>query len=695
MTMMIVGVDIGTESTKVVLGEEGSFEIVRNDVGGHSTPTTVSLVDRQPRSVGMNTTAHNNNNSVSHLNRLLSGELPLENGNDDLLSPFYSFWKDGKLQPLVYQGASTDFSTAALMGMLLSKIKENAKATYARLNPELMELPPVSLSLVCPPDLSEPAQNELIDAAICAGVGHVQLLDRSVAYQAAYTRKFPHHVDKYVMIVDMGHSDTTISLLGPAPGSGETKEGEEEPTPPSMKPLVCHRQKGLGAGAVDVRLWNHFQSTKLPNVTPNSRGGQRLLTAMVNLKVLLSQLPEGNVTVENVGPNETDVKLEGSRSLLMELCEAEAQALTSLVEKTLMDGGIEANQLYSVEVVGGGCRMPWVKKVLEQATHMATLSYTLDDTSAAMGAALPTTIVMAQRNEDEPLTELQMALRQAEEQMALADQELQQKSSILNQMESHILGLRSAKHEKHGTLLSEELFTYLDATEDWIFSEEADDANLESLQAKWNDVQSRTDELARDYKGKIEAERNAKEAEMEAEAKQAQKERIGEEEDEEDHDNRRLPKKRRMEIVMKNKKEGGELFSDGNFKFAAARYAKALSHCAKFVDLNPEDAKEVNDVRLTLNLNLALAYMKMENPDQALRYANDALVIDENHGKALYRRASVYFEKKNWEGASKDLKKALISTPDDKALLKLLEKVDAQIKRQKLKEKKMAQKMFG
>ena len=75
MTMMlIVGVDIGTESTKVVLGEEASFEIVRNDVGGHSTPTKVSLVDRQPRSVGMNTTSHNNN-SVSHLNRLLSGDI--------------------------------------------------------------------------------------------------------------------------------------------------------------------------------------------------------------------------------------------------------------------------------------------------------------------------------------------------------------------------------------------------------------------------------------------------------------------------------------------------------------------------------------------------------------------------------------------------------------------------------------------
>jgi len=595
--MMMIGVDIGAESTKVVLGEEGSFEIVRNDVGGHSTPTTVAFVERQPRSVGRKTSS-NTNNSVSHLNRLLSGELTMDendNGKSDLLSPFYPFWKDGQLQPLTYQGTSTNFSNVALLGMLLSKIKDNAKTTYARLvggESSTMDLSPICLSLVCPPDLSDEGQQEFIDAAFCAGIDHVQLIDRSVAYQAAYIRKFPQHVDKYVMIVDMGHADTTVSLLGPSSSEKvpvenvveETKDGEEvspdatvSPPPPlSMKALVCHRKKGLGAGTVDVRLWNHFQSTKLPTLTPHSRGGQRLLTAMINLKELLSQLPEGNVTVENVGPNDTDVKLEGSRKLLVELCEEEAQSLKGLIEDTMKVAGIEADQLYSVEVVGGGCRMPWVKTVLEQVTGMSTLSYTMDDTSAAMGAALvsPTTTtttttttsnVMAQRTPEDLPTEQQIVLRKAEEQMVKDDQELEQKSSILNQMEAHILGLRSAKHETHGELLPTELFTYLDSTEDWIFSEEADNSTLQDLETKWTEVKSKTDEFSKDYNDKIDLDRKAKEAEMEAEARLAQKEREGEEEDEEDHDNRRLPKKRRMEIVMKNKKEGGELFADGNF----------------------------------------------------------------------------------------------------------------------------------
>ena len=132
---------------------------------------------------------------------------------------------------------------------------------------------------------------------------------------------------------------------------------------------------------------------------------------------------------------------------------------------------------------------------------------------------------------------------------------------------------------------------------------------------------------------------------MEEEAKKGQNERDTEEEgDDDDHDNRRLPKKRRMEIVMKNKAEANELFSDGNYKFAAARYTKALSHCAKFVDLNPDDVTEVNALKLSLNLNLALAYLKLDNPDQALRVCNDALAIDENSAKALHRRASIYYE---------------------------------------------------
>eukprot|EP00957_Ditylum_brightwellii_P009126 690026-Ditylum_brightwellii.AAC.1 len=134
----------------------------------------------------------------------------------------------------------------------------------------------------------------------------------------------------------------------------------------------------------------------------------------------------------------------------------------------------------------------------------------------------------------------------------------------------------------------------------------------------------------------------------EEECAKAEKAANSKDEDEEDHDNRCLPKKRWMEVVMKNKNE--------------------------FYDLTPEDKEEIKSVKLSLNLNLALVYFNT---------------------KVLFRQATIYFEKKKCDDAKKDLDTAGKTTPDNKAIQKLQTRLEEQIKRQKAKEKNMAQTFFG
>ena len=83
-----------------------------------------------------------------------------------------------------------------------------------------------------------------------------------------------------------------------------------------------------------------------------------------------------------------------------------------------------------------------------------------------------------------------------------------------------------------------------------------------------------------------------------------------------------------MRLVVKNKEEGTELFKGGNFRPAAARYHKSLSHAAKFFDLGPEDEKEVKNIKTLLYLNLASCYIKLENWDQVVRNCDFALELD-------------------------------------------------------------------
>jgi molecular chaperone DnaK (HSP70) len=700
---VVVGIDIGADSTKVVLGSNFGCEIVRNEVGGHSTPSAISFSGKL-RQIGQ-TANVKSKNSVIQVNRLLAGEM--EDG--DKFQEFYQFEFDGGLvSNLEYDGSIRSFEASAVVAMVLGKIQTSVKATMKRILSDESESVEYEYAISVGPDMQDPAKADLLDAAYAAGMDKARIVKSSLSYAYCYQRKFPEHLaagsGNSILIIDMGKTQTSAVVVGapPAPeGAGKEEEEEQEPQALISKPIVrssC-RHKALGAGLMDIRLWEHFQSSfpALASVKKKSSAGQRLLDGSQKLKHLLSQLPEAEVTVENVGENDADLKLKGTRQKLAELFQADASALTDLIQKVLQEADVE--KLLAVEVIGGGCRIPLVKDAIMASvedTNVASLSYSLDDTSAALGAALvgedasnpPEAMVV---NKDK-----RTKMREAEQTMATLDQDMQVRADTMNKIEAHVLEMRSARHGKHGSLLPSTLEAFLDDVENWIFSEEAEQASKDDVLAKLEATMEKTDELAKDYLDALQKERDAKDREMEAEAKLAQEERAGEQEGEEDdHDNRRLPKKRRMEIVMKNKAEANELFSDGNFKFAAARYTKALSHCAKFVDLSPADTEEVNGVKLSLNLNLSLAYLKLQNSDQALRVCNDALAIDDNNTKALYRRASVYYERKNWDSANKDVKKATTLAPDDKAINKLQDRIDAQIKRQKLKEKKMAKKMFG
>jgi hypothetical protein len=59
----------------------------------------------------------------------------------------------------------------------------------------------------------------------------------------------------------------------------------------------------------------------------------------------------------------------------------------------------------------------------------------------------------------------------------------------------------------------------------------------------------------------------------------------------------------------------------------------------KFFDLSPEDEEEVKTVRLSLYNNVAQCYLKLQNWDAAIRNCNEALTVDADNAKALYRRA--------------------------------------------------------
>jgi heat shock protein 4 len=299
--VVVVGVDIGSESIKVVLGSKTfDCEIVRNEVGGHTTPNLISF-SATSRQIGQTANAKSKN-AVFQINRLVTEEISQDDDTDDYFpfQAFYPFEFDhttGMVHNLDYNGSMRSFSSSALLAMLFGNIHTNVQAAVHRITntnatttttDEWEYHYVVSIGHNTTPK----AQDEWLDAAYAAGISKVKLVERSVCHKYCYQRKFPDHFsnndnnnDNAVVVVDMGHTQTTVAVIGTTAATTQKKEDNmddndntNEP-PPVAVVLSCVRHKSLGAGLVDIRLWDHFQ---IPGVPKNARGGQRLLDGTKN-----------------------------------------------------------------------------------------------------------------------------------------------------------------------------------------------------------------------------------------------------------------------------------------------------------------------------------------------------------------------------------------------------------------------------
>jgi tetratricopeptide (TPR) repeat protein len=238
----------------------------------------------------------------------------------------------------------------------------------------------------------------------------------------------------------------------------------------------------------------------------------------------------------------------------------------------------------------------------------------------------------------------------------------------------------------------------LDAADSWLYEFEpqpgASAAPLEALRARLAELDDALAPLLAPYRAKLEAERSKTEAALESEAAAAAAE-LAAAGGKDDLDSRKLPKAERMRKVDMNKQEGNSLFKDGNIEAASLRYIRALQHCDKFFDLGPQDEREVDALKLSLHLNLAQCHLKLSAWKECAKSANAALAIDANSSKALYRLAFAQENLKEFDEAKANLLKAAALEPNDTAIPKLLERVNAQLKREQDKRKAMAKKMFG
>jgi len=713
-----IAIDIG-DSCKVATASADQpcvSKLLSNDLSNMATPSVVGFGAGGVRTIGeaaASQLAQNRQNTVDRIAELLSPdalpeELPFEAGVDGVVVAF----GDG--------GAARALQPAAVLAMLLAKLERQARESVGAEKGDAE----LALTLCLPSFFSAAETRVALDAALIAGLEVAGSVSSMEAVAAAYGCKMAAFRG-HALFVDVGASHATAAVAS-------YEDGAEEGAALRFTIVALESMRGVGGHAFDRKIFELLAAEAAekygaePMVVTNRRG-VRLLQSARKLKHLLSTVKDASITCENL-LEDRDVNFKLSSADFEAAVAAELGAIGALVARVagaaaeVKDADGVQTALSAVEVVGGMSRSPAVQMAIA-ASCTLPLGHHLDSSSAvAAGAAVigvapalaadfegarPPMLVAPPGAADllgsfslEGMSEGQIEFQKAEElEWQAIEQAAERLGAARSELEGYLFevrGLLSGSRDTGGfeahvlaELLDKDAITpAVDGAESWLYSEEADGATVEQVEATRAQLKAVVDELAAPYYAAVQAQKEKTEAELTA----------GEAQDKKDHegkvDDTKLPYSKRLHKLTINKDEGTGLFKDGNYQLASQRYLVALGHTKRFFDMNAEQKAEVAKLTLSLQLNLAVCYAKLEQHKEAIKHCDAALELDDQSAKALFRRANARIALKAYDEASKDLKAAAKLAPEDKQVIKAQARVKKLVDHQKAKERKMYSKMF-
>lgn len=351
--MSVVGFDIGNENCVIATVKHRGVDVLLNEESNRETPGIVCFGEKQ-RFIGAAGSASammHPKSTVSQVKRLIGRRYDDPVVQKELMVlPFESCESpDGGISiKLKYLGETHTFCPVQIMGMLFAHLKDVAAKN--------LEMPVVDCVIGVPSYFTDLQRREYLNAASIAGLRPLRLIHDCTATALGYgiyKTDFADGGKSYVAFVDIGHSDTQVSIVSFESGH--------------MKVLSHAFDSSLGGRDFDDVLFGYFaakfkEQYKI-NVYSNVRACIRLRAACEKLKKVLSANAEAPLNIECL-MDEKDVRGFIKREEFEELASGLIENIAIPCRKALADAGLHVDKIHSVEIVGSGSRIPAITRLL-------------------------------------------------------------------------------------------------------------------------------------------------------------------------------------------------------------------------------------------------------------------------------------------------------------------------------------------
>jgi len=379
----VIGIDIGASESLVAYVGKGIVDIVQNEVSKRATPSMVGFTDRE-RLLGdsaLSQIRSNAKNTCRNFKHLLGRQVSAPDVEKE------HFWSTSALASaddgmagydVTYKGEARAFSAVPVTAMYLTQLKDiTEKWCQAKVADAVISVPAY---------FSDVQRQAVLDAAKVAGISVLRLMNEHTATALAYgiyrSNDFDPEKPMTVAFCSMGHSIFSVSIVQFVKG---------------RLTVICEKSDKVGGRDMDECLMREFsaQFKKKHGCDPltNKKASFKLEDAVTKTKKILSANSEAGVSVECLMEDE-DFQSNMNRADFEAMCQPMMDKVKAVLDGAKALSTVPVDQIDSVEVVGGACRVPWFKKMCSEAFGGKELSTTMNaDESVARGCALQAAIL--------------------------------------------------------------------------------------------------------------------------------------------------------------------------------------------------------------------------------------------------------------------------------------------------------------
>ncbi|VFQ92692.1 unnamed protein product [Cuscuta campestris] len=388
----VSSIDLGSESLKVAVVNlkpgQPPISIAINEMSKRKTPSLVAFLSGA-RLIGEEASgllARYPDKVFSHLRELIGKPFDHAVKYLDSLHLRYDVFPEESRNVAVFRTENGNFTAEELVAMVL-KYAVGLAETHVRGGSVK------DVVLTVPPYMGVAERNGLLTAAQLAGINVLALVNEhsGAALQYGIDKDFSNG-SRHVIFYDMGAGSTYAALVYFS--AYNTKEFGRTVSVNQFQVKDVRWNAELGGEQFELRLVEYFAdefNKELGNgvdVRTSSKAMAKLKKQVKRTKEILSANTAAPISVESFY-DDRDFRSSITREKFEELCKDLWEKAIFPLKEVLRNSGLKVDEIYEVELIGGGTRVPKLQAKLQEFLGRKELDRHLDaDEAIVLGASL-------------------------------------------------------------------------------------------------------------------------------------------------------------------------------------------------------------------------------------------------------------------------------------------------------------------